>query len=162
MKLFSTLFKNFLKTSFKTVLNFYKTFSKLFWTFFSFVWLSPCCVISLFVIIMNYLFRCADSAPSCGVPSCWPTCSLCSAALRIVWIGYTATPLCCYQQRRLALCAFILCYYCGMGQTSARNAGECTKLNDVIMYVNFFTKFKFFYYIYILFFSYFVYFIILL
>ena len=55
MKLFSTLFKNFLKTVFKTVLNFYKTVLH--------------CVLSALAI---------------------------------------ATPLCCYQQRRLALCAFII------------------------------------------------------
>ena len=38
------------------------------------------------VIIMNYLFRCADSASSRGVPSCWPTCSLCCIAYCLHWL----------------------------------------------------------------------------
>ena len=38
------------------------------------------------VIIMNYLFRCADCAPSCGVPSCWLTCSLCCNAYCLHWL----------------------------------------------------------------------------
>ena len=106
MKLFSTRFKNFFKTVFKTVLNFYKTFSKLFSTFFSFVWLSPCCVISLLLLLWT-ISSVAPIAPRHAASRNAGWHARC-AALRIVSALATATPLCCYQQRRLALCAFIL------------------------------------------------------
>ena len=106
MKLFSTLLKKFLKTVFKIVLNFYKTFSKLFLNFFSFVWLSPCFVISLLLLLWT-ICTAAPIAPRHAASRHADRHARC-AALRIVCIGYRNTPLLPPTAKARTLCVYIV------------------------------------------------------
>ena len=49
----------------------------------------------------------ANSAPSCGVPSCWP---ICCAALLIGCIGYRNAPLLLPTAKARTLCVYIASY----------------------------------------------------
>ena len=105
MKLFSTLFKNFLETVFK---NCFK-FSNFFWAFLVLFDFRPCCAIR-FLLLLWTICSSAPIAPrhaaSRHADRQWPTCSLCCIAYCLC-IGYLNPPLLLPTAKARTLCVYI-------------------------------------------------------
>ena len=110
---------------------------------------------------MNYLFRCADSAPSCGVPSCWPTCSLCCIAYCLC-IGYRNAPLLLPTAKARTLCVYLQgkfkeyvlsadCFNCLMKQKINARSAILRSLIELFSLNILFYFLIFFYFIYLFF-----------